>query len=39
VPSGKQGSDLFEELRFGRHVEIYTDVAESQQFADGIHGF
>ena len=37
VPRGKQGGDLFEQLRFGRHVEIQTDVVKSQQFADGIH--
>lgn len=38
VPRGKQGGDLFEQLSFGRHLEIQTDVIESQQFADGIHG-
>ena len=37
MPRGKQGGDLFEQLRFGRHVEIQTDVVKSQQFADGIH--
>lgn len=30
VPRGKQGGDLFEQLRFGRHVEIQTDVFKSQ---------
>jgi hypothetical protein len=34
---GKQGGDLFKQLRFGRHVEIQTDVVKGQQFADGIH--
>jgi hypothetical protein len=34
---GKQGGDLFEQLRFGRHVEFQADVVKSQQFADGIH--
>ena len=37
MPRGKQGGDLFEQLRFGRHVDIETDVVKSQQFADGIH--
>ena len=37
MPRGKQGGDLFEQLRFGRHVEFQADVVKSQQFADGIH--
>ena len=37
MPHGKQRRDLLEQLRFGRHVEVQTDVVWSQQLAEGIH--
>jgi hypothetical protein len=37
MPRGKQGCDLVKQLGFVRHVEIQTDVIESQQFAERVH--
>ena len=38
-PPGEQGGDLFEQLRSGRHVQIQTNVVNSQQLADRVHWF